>query len=140
MASMWKCPRCKRGFEKTNQSHSCTFFPEKNHFKGKGKVSEALYNGLKERIREGVGRFKVDSIPCCIHFVSTFTFTAVRILKDKIRVSFTLDHQVKSSRIRDSAGYSSTRFIHQVDIEDNSQIDKELLDWISQAYRIRKKK
>lgn len=136
---MWRCPKCGRRFEKIKQSHSCNVIPEKAHFKGKEKVTTALYNELKEKIKMEVGGFKVDSIPCCIHFVSTFTFTAVHVLKDKIRVTFTLDHEIKSPRIYRSAGYSAGRFIHQVEIDNKSQIDKELLDWISQAYRIRKK-
>jgi hypothetical protein len=139
MTRIWKCPKCGRKFEKTGQSHSCNVFPVKAHFKGKGKVSEALYHGLKEKIKKGVGGFKVDSIPCCIHLVSSFTFTAVRVLKNKIRVSFTLDHEIKSHRIHKSARYSASRFIHEVDIGSKSQIDKELLDWISQAYHIREK-
>jgi len=140
MTSLWKCSKCGRRFEKTNQSHSCRVFPIKKHFKGKDKATEAIYCELKEKIKKNVGSFEIDSIPCCIHLVSTFTFTAVRVLKDKIRVSFTLDHEIKNPRIYKSQRYSAGRFIHQVDIESKNQIDKELLGWISQAYRIREKK
>jgi len=138
MASIWRCPKCGRRFEKTGQSHSCSVVPVEAHFKGKDKAAVALYSELKEKIKKGVGRFKVDSIPCCIHFVSTSTFAAVRILKKKIRVTFTLDLEIESPRIYKSTRYSSGRFLHAVDIESRSQIDKELLGWISQAYRIRK--
>ena len=84
---LWTCPKCKRKFERKGQSHSCREFAIERHFEGKPE-GKLLYKKLKSAIKQQVGSFKVESLECCIHFVSTFTFAAVKIFKDKIKVNY----------------------------------------------------
>ena len=137
MNKLWKCPKCGRKFSRNNQSHSCNPFPVKKHFTGK-KYSKELYDDLLSEMRKEVGHFRVDSIHCCIHFVTNFTFAAVYALKDKIRVSFTLNHKIENSRIRKSVQISKNRYNYNVDIEERKKIDDELMNWLKEAYEMRK--
>lgn len=97
-----------------------------------------MYNAFKKAVKEQVGPFKTESLECCIHFVSTFTFAAVRIMKDKIRVSFTLGRRIKSSRIDDPVQTSASRYLYAVDIYADEEIDIPLIKWIQEAFEIKR--
>jgi hypothetical protein len=129
---LWTCPKCGRQFARTGQSHSCKPFALEQHFEGK-ESSKPLYNKFKKAVKENTGPFKVESLECCIHFVKTSTFLAVKIMKNKIRVDFSLDHKIKSKRIVKSLQMSANRFLYVIDIADENQINKELLEWISES-------
>ena len=137
--SVWICPRCKRQFEKRGQSHSCKDYPLYLHFKEKPE-GWLLYNTFKKAVKEQVGSFKTESLKCCIHFVSPFTFAAVKIMKDKIRVSFTLGRKIRSSRIHDYIQTSANRYICSVDISNREEIDAALMKWIQKAIEIKNNK
>ena len=137
----WKCPKCGRKFEKNKQPHSCTIYPVAKHLKGKEAAAE-LYNELKIKIKKAAGPFKIESLPCCIHFVTaftTFTFAAVFAMKDRLRLHFTLDHKIASPRIRRYSQIATSRHMYEVDIKDKKEINKELLVWLKEAYNTKKK-
>jgi Domain of unknown function (DUF5655) len=129
---LWTCPKCKRKFERKGQSHSCRPYPLAQHFENK-PVGKLLYQKLKQAIKGELGNFKVESLECCIHFVSTFTFAAVKILKDKIRVDFSLSRKIKSNRITYFTPMSAHRFLYCIDVITEEDIDQELMDWIKEA-------
>jgi hypothetical protein len=141
MKELWTCPKCKRQFEKRNQVHSCNLFSLDKHFKGKEEVARSLYNELKEKIESNIGPFNVESLPCCIHFVSSSyvssTFAAVYALKNKIRIHFALNHKLESPRNDKSSQVSNNRYMHSIDIEKHDEIDEELISWLGQAYHLK---
>ncbi|NYZ60771.1 hypothetical protein H0O01_03680 [Candidatus Micrarchaeota archaeon] len=128
----WTCPKCKRKFEKKGQTHSCAFYPVAKHLAGK-EVGKKLYNALIAKMKKEIGKFRVESLPCCIHFVSTYTFAAVYALRDKIRIHFTLDHKLESPRIIRFSQIAAKRYMYSIDIKDEGELDKELLGWIKEA-------
>lgn len=134
----WKCPTCKREFQKTNQTHSCTIYPLKKHFEKKEKITKTLFKKLKKELKT-IGPFKIESLPCCIHFVNDFTFAATYALKNKIRVTFAISKEIKHKRIYRTTKMSTNRFLHAVDIEKENQINKQLLSWLKGAYTLKKK-
>ena len=138
MKKLWVCSKCKREFAKKNQSHSCKAYPIEKHFKNK-EFAEFLFKYLKKEIEKNVGSLKIESLPCCIHLVSNYTFGAVWALKDRIRIDFRLDHEIKSSKINKTVKMSVNRYLYYLDITDKKEIDKKLLTWIKQAYELNKK-
>ena len=139
MKELWTCPKCGRKFEKNNQLHSCNFFLLNKHFENR-ELAKNLFKKLKKDIHKYVGPFKIESLPCCIHLVSTFTFAAVYALKDRIRIHFTLDHRLESYRIDKCFHVSTNRYSYSIDIENEKEIDEELIRWLKQAYNLRKKR
>ena len=136
---LWTCPKCGRKFERTGQSHSCSPFPLEQHFKGKpsGKL---LFEKFKQAVKKQAGPFKIESLKCCIHFVSTFTFAAVKIFKDKIRVDFSLSRKIKSKRIYQFVQMSAHRYLYVINILTEDEIDEELMEWIKEALDKKKEK
>jgi hypothetical protein len=130
---LWTCPTCKRNFARHGQLHSCRQFPLEQHFKNKPD-STVLYQKLRQAVKYKIGSYKVESLECCIHFVSTFTFAAVKILKDKIRVDFGLSRKIRSKRFTYVTPMSTHRYLYCVDVMTEDDIDTELLDWIKEAH------
>jgi len=132
---MWHCPKCKREFKKNNQSHSCTTFPLEKHFTGKDYAKE-LFDYYIVEVRKKIKPLKIESLPCCIHLVTDFTFGAVWAMKDKIRIDFSLDREEKVKRALKATKLSANRLIYYVDIATKSEIDAELLSLIQESYNL----
>ena len=128
----WECPKCGRQFERRGQSHSCRSFPLENHFIGKD-AGKKLYDKFKSAAKKKLGPFKIESLECCIHFVSTFTFAAVKVFKNKIRIDFSLNSKIQNKKIKNSLKLSLHRFLYFVDITNENEINEELLEWIMEA-------
>ena len=131
---LWTCPKCKRKFGKEGQSHSCTIYLVSKHLAGK-EAGTRLYNALASKIKKEAGKFRVESLPCCIHFVSTHTFAGVYVLKDKIRIHFTLSNKLDSPRISKFSQMSAKRYLYSIDIKDEREMDKELMGWLKESYK-----
>lgn len=136
---LWTCPKCKRKFERQGQSHSCRAYPLAKHFENKA-AGKQLYQKLKQAIKKETGTFKVESLECCIHFVSTFTFAAVKIYKDKIQVHFSLSRIIKSGSIIQTTPMSAHRYLYAVDIMKEEDITTALIQWIHEAFDLKNKK
>lgn len=135
----WKCSRCGRQFERRGQTHSCKSFPLKQHFIGKD-TGKALYEKFRKAVSKQVGSFKIESLECCIHFVSTSTFAAVKIFKDKIQLDFSLSRQVKSKRMDGFVQMSAHRYLYYINLHREDEIDEELLNWVQEAYDLKDRK
>lgn len=136
MNNLWTCPKCQRKFEKKSQVHSCRFYPVEKHLAGKSEEAKSLYEILLRKMEKEVGTFRIESLPCCIHFVRdpAYTYGCVYILKDKIRVHFTIESKLEDSRIGKFTQMSANRWLYSLDIKSEEEIDKELLTWLKQAY------
>jgi len=130
---LWTCPRCGRQFGRRGQAHSCRAYNLENHFEKKPE-SKLLYEKLKQALKQYVGPFKVESLECCIHFVRTYTFAAVIVLKNKIRVDFSLSRKMRNKRIVKSGPLSANRYVYFVDVSNENEIDEELLQWIKESH------
>jgi cytoplasmic iron level regulating protein YaaA (DUF328/UPF0246 family) len=126
-------PQMWRQFERKGQTHSCKFFPLEEHFKGKDR-GKALYEKFKDAIKNRLGDFKIESLECCIHFVSTFTFAAVKIFKDKIVVDFSLERNLGTERAQKNIQFSAHRYLYYITVKNENEIDDELIEWIWEAY------
>ena len=89
---MWQCPKCKREFSKQNQSRSCVVYPLERHFQNRD-YSKKLFKKLVTQIEKSIGDVKIESLPCCNHLVSNYTFSGIWILKYKIRINFQITFQ-----------------------------------------------
>lgn len=136
---MWKCPKCKRIFQKTDQMHSCKSYPIELHFKNKEKAKE-IYDELLSTVKSKVGKLSEISLPCCIHWYGTYEFLALLAKSDKLEVRFALDREIKNKRIYVSVRLSSSSFKNCLYLNDINDIDDELLDWIRESYNMKDKK
>lgn len=130
---LWKCPKCGRQFARKGQSHSCRSYALEQHFKGK-ETGKLLYESFIKAVETPLGALKIESLECCIHLVSTVTFAAVKIYKNKIQVEFATDHPLESERFTKAEQLSAHRFLYFVDIMKEVDLDTQLIQWVVEAY------
>lgn len=135
---MWKCKKCCRSFAKTNQMHSCKVYPLDEHFKNK-ENQRPLFDSFTNFIKENIGDLKVEALPCCIHLVSSYTFSGVWILSDKIKIDFMLPEKIENSRFIKIEQPSTNRYVYYVEISKASELDDELLAWLTKSYFLKTK-
>ncbi|MFA6099057.1 MAG: DUF5655 domain-containing protein [Patescibacteria group bacterium] len=133
MPKLWTCPKCHRQFIKKNQAHSCVSYPLAKHFQNK-EYAKGLFTYLKKEISQKIGPIKIESLPCCIHFVSSYTFGACWALKDRIRIDFRTDYKIKTKKTHKMIQMSANRYLYYIDLKEKKEIDKELLGWMRQSY------
>ncbi len=97
-----------------------------HHFKGKPQ-GKLLYENFKQAIKKQIGTFKIESLECCIHFVTTFTFELAKIFKDKIEVHFGLGRKIKNKRINKCTRLSAHRYLYYVNIYTPDEMDDTLM-------------
>lgn len=131
---MWSCPKCNREFGKEKQTHSCKSYALEEHLKNK-PVGKALFDEYIALVKEKVGPIKIESLPCCIHLVSDFTFGAVWVLKDKIKIDFRLRREVKIAGAKIEK-ISANRYMYYIDIKDKKEITDELLALVKESYSL----
>ncbi len=134
----WKCPECGRHFERQGQRHSCKTVPPEFHFRNKEK-EKLLYTKLLKAVKREVGPFDLELLRCCIHLVNPSAFAAVKVMRNKIRVDFTLPNKLNNPRLHFSVQVSAHRYLYYVDIAEKDEIDEELIAWIREAWHREKK-
>lgn len=135
MTNNWRCPKCRREFGKVNQAHSCVKYPLLRHFQNK-PLAKALFTDLKTKIRKTIGPVKVESLPCCIHLVSSYTFSGAWAMKNGLRMDFRLSRAIKSQRFWKTLRMSPNRYLYYVEVGKKPEIDAELLRWLKEAYSL----
>lgn len=133
--TVWTCPTCGRQFRHTKQVHSCTYYPIEKHLAGKSEHALALYDSFIKQLRLKVGEFSIESLPCCIHLVhNVYTFAAVYVMRDKIRLHILAQAPVDDPRAGAIFKMSDKRFAYSVDISNLSELDDQLFEWMRQSY------
>ena len=134
---MWTCNKCGRIFEKAKQPHSCKKVSLEQHFKNKEKAKE-LFDYLVKRVNAEIGKCKIISIPCCVHLFGNYDFLAALPKKDRLEIRFALNRELDTPRLKQSVPMSAKVFKNCIDITKVEEIDRELIEWIAEAYFFKK--
>ena len=135
---MWMCSKCGRVFERKDQVHSCRVVPLEKHFENK-ELARELFEYLVGQIEKEIGKYKIISIPCCIHLFGSYDFLAALPKKKGLEIRFGLNRKLESIRMTQAVQVSSKVFKICIDVTNIKEIDSELLGWIGEAYHLKKK-
>ena len=133
---MWTCSKCGRIFKSANQSHSCKKVDLEKHFEGKQEARE-LFDFLVEQIKNNIGKFKIISIPCCVHLFGKYDFLAALPKKDKLEIRFALDRRLDSPKLKVCVPMSANVFKNCFDIISKEEMDKEFIGWLKESYYLK---
>jgi predicted transport protein len=131
----WICPDCKRSFGRKNQSHECA--PSgtvDDYFEGRPRELRTIYNAVERAITKLGKDVIVDPVHACIMFKRARTFGEVRAMKDRLRLYFILSREILDERIDKRLRMSAHRCVHQIDVTSPKQIDRDVRDWLAEAY------
>ena len=101
-----------------------------------------LYAVLKEKLQKAYPEMKIKVAKTQISFRSRYVFAVVSLPWRRQKgwperymlVSFGLAARRQSPRIRQAVEAYPGRWTHQVVVQTAEEIDRELLDWIHEAY------
>ncbi|HUS32495.1 MAG TPA: DUF5655 domain-containing protein [Kofleriaceae bacterium] len=129
----WTCPDCKRSFGRRNQSHECAPSNTVDDYFAKRPVElRKIYNAI-ERVVTKLGGH-IDPVKVCVMFKRARTFGEVRAMKDRLRLYFILSREILDDRIDKRLRMSAHRCVHQIDLTSPKQVDRDVRDWLAEAY------
>ena len=108
-------------------------FSMDSHFSGKEPSVRKMYDRLLSALRE-FGKVIEEPKKTSIHLVNVSAFAGVQTRGTYILLNIKADHKIESPRIHKGEQISAKRFHHRVKISSVSEIDKELLGWLHEAY------
>jgi len=133
---MWTCPKCKRSFRNTNQSHSCVPVSKKDFFAGRLELLKTLYDKIILEVKQ-LGSYREEVVtPGVIYFKTKSTFLAVKLKKTYLEVEFFLDHHEDDPSIASWLQTSKQRFAHVVKVDGEQDITRQLAGWIKHSYHL----
>lgn len=100
-----------------------------------------LFEGIRAAI-ESIGPVTVETMKTQVSFASTRKFAWVWLPQiwvkkrpdDSVTLTFDLNHQISDQRIVQAVEPSPGHWTHHVLINDESDIDESVLNWLRQAY------
>ena len=133
---MWTCPKCQRTFRNTSQVHSCKQVDKESFFMNRPVHFRKLYEIIKNKVKS-FGEFREEAVlPDVIFFKTKSTFLAIKVKKAWLDIEFFLDHLEDVPPVKKYLQTSKRRFVHLVSIDEEEDIDKQLMDWISDSYNL----
>jgi hypothetical protein len=112
-------------------------YTELDHLRGKDEIVKKLYERLIDELRK-FGQLKIEPKKTSIHLGNRFGFAGVYTRKDYINLEVHLNYKLVSKRASKIEQASSNRFHHTIKLTSEKDIDKELINWLRQAYDLKK--
>jgi len=136
---LWQCPKCKRLFANLNQSHFCSQYSLRQHLAGKTPHAVSLFREFTKLVRR-CGRVRVIPEKTRIAFQVRMSFAAVSLRRDRIIGHVVLARRLKNPRFTKIETISLRNHVHSFCFTSRSQLDKEVLSWLREAYRVGQQK
>ena len=111
-------------------------YTELDHLKDKEPVVSAIYEKLINELHK-FGALKIEPRKTSIHLGNRFGFAGIYTRKDYMNLEVHLKNKLTSKRVSKVEQASPNRFHHTIKISTPKEVDKELLDWLKQAYDLK---
>lgn len=112
-------------------------YTELDHLKDKEQIVTTIYKKLMDELRT-FGNVKIEPKKTSIHLGNRYGFAGVYTRKNYINLEVHLDYQLTSDRVSKVEQASANRFHHTIKLSEPNEIDEELLNWLKQAYELKK--
>lgn len=110
-------------------------FTVKSHFEDKSPIVRKIYDQLLKSLKP-VGPIIEEPKKTSIHLVNATAFAGIATRKDYLILTIKSDRELISPRIYKGERVSAKRFHSEVKLASPGDVDKELLTWLKDAYRI----
>ena len=112
-------------------------YTELDHLQDKDTVVTLIYNKLINALQK-FGPLKIEPKKTSIHLGNRFGFAGVYTRKDYMNLEVHLNYKLTSERITRVEQASANRFHHTIKISSPKEVDDELMQWLKQAYELKK--
>ena len=129
---MWQCPRCKRQFQKNNQSHMCTLKDIGELFEGKSDEMVLAYDDIVQVI----SRWEPCSIGASVNTIiatSKKAWLIIRPMKKELDVKFYHDEEISSKKIKKQSLWGK-KYAYHIRISRPEELDEEVFRLLKLGY------
>ena len=105
------------------------------HFEGKEPQVKQIYEALLNNL-SALGEVKAVPKQTSIHLDNNTGFAGVYTRRDYINLHFRLAEKVEHPRIAKVEQLSANRFKHTIQLNAESDVDEQLLEWLKKAYEL----
>jgi hypothetical protein len=112
-------------------------YTELDHLHDKDPVVPAIYETLITKLQK-FGTLKIEPKKTSIHLRNRFGFAGVYTRKDYINLEVHLSYELTSNRVSKVEQTSANRFHHTIKLSSVKDVDRELLNWLREAYELKK--
>lgn len=130
----WICPECDRPFKHENQSHSCVKINPDSLFENKSPVVKKIYGCILYEVKKFGKEIQITAARNAIFAKAPSTFAAFKPKKNSLSIEFLLREEVNEFPVEKTFRISKNRVAHFVRVEKVEEVDRQLLNWLRQAY------
>ena len=112
-------------------------YTELNHLEDKDPLVTEIYERLIAELQK-FGPLKIEPKKTSIHLGNRFGFAGVYTRKNYINLEVHLNHKLTSKRVSKVEQASANRYHHTIKLTSPAEIDGQLLDWLKDAYDLKK--
>lgn len=112
-------------------------FTELDHLQGKDEIVRKIYQKLVEKLSK-FGALKIEPKKTSIHLLNRFGFAGVYTRQSYLNLEVHLNYELKTPRVSKAERASANRYHHTIKLTKDSEVDKELLGWLREAYDLKK--
>ena len=131
----WICPTCKRPFKNRNQVHSCVQISPDTVLSVAGKNVQGIYNKLMAAVKK-FGPYDITATPKAIFLKNPGSFVAIKPKKATLELEFLLDTAIDEFPVYKNLRTSKNRVAHFIRLDDPSQVDMQLIQWLKLSYTL----
>ena len=107
-----------------------------DHLRGKPKEAVALYHAFARTVR-GLGPgVRATSVKTGISFMVRVRFAGAIVQRKGLRIGFWLKREIESPRFAKVEFIPPNNWIYHLKVRAPEDLDRELLAWLSEAYRV----
>jgi hypothetical protein len=131
----WTCPNCGRFFRRAQQSHDCAPGLTLDEYFATGPAHERpVFDAVMQHLAT-VGAVHADIVSVGIFLKNPHKFAELRPMQQWVAISFSLRREARHRTITRKVIPYHGRYWHVANVADASQIDDDLLDLLTEAYR-----
>ena len=112
-------------------------YNETDHLDGKAPIIRKIYERLISQLQK-FGQLKIEPKKTSIHLGNRFGFAGVYTRQDYINLEVHLNYKLTNKRVTKVEQGSANRFHHTIKLTSEKDVDKELLNWLREAYELKK--
>jgi hypothetical protein len=132
--SGWTCPRCKRQFGRTNQSHGCApAVAEDEYFATAKPFERPMFEAVAAALVD-LEPLLIDFVDVGIFFKRVRTFAELRPMRDRVRLAVLLSREVRDARVVKTLRLSGQRSAIYVDLRGAEDVDETVREWLLESY------
>ncbi len=131
----WTCPDCGRLFGRSGQSHDCAPGLSLEEYFSTGPAHERpIFDVVMQHVN-GLGPVHADVVSVGVFLKNPRKFAELRPKDRWVAISFSLRRRATHPTITRKVTEYGNRFWHVANVRTPEEIDGDLLDLITEAYR-----